>query len=532
MMMRSARIQQRAWKSAVVKARWSLSTGGVFRTASTTDDASPSSVASRLSVGGHKWARMDRQAYTEMIHTAVANGITSIEVGQEGGDVIMSEVLSTIAAEHEKESPTDPLPKVTLLQRVGYRTVPTHQPGLEGDLYLETLPKKAGTVQHNLHPTALQSAIYDCYLNHAPSASWKSDRLLMLHNPEVQASAVAGDQKLTTRQAHIRQKLVDAFSYLQEATTTKADRPHNLVGYGVVSNGLGLPEQHPLHLSWTDTVLPALQTVAQAIGDDAPLNFQAVQLPVNLLETTGLDVAQQVKTDQAALDFLQNVQVYAMRPLTCYPDRGTGDGHPFILADYQLPAGMDKTLQWTNLMSQPPAAYSLALKTAMAHFDATEILEAKERGEELSTDQRETLDGCKLLQSLLHDVDHDLASVRSFAQHEADVVERIIPLIHDTFEGYDEDTAQILQSFFGAYALAVRYSMARNTRELLTEGGDDRTAPTYPDLKPEVRLQEYALHFLLKAGTIDKFLVGFSEADQILEDLDIVHKFFLQQEQS
>ena len=496
---------------------------------SLTASVDAAAVASRLAVGSHKWSSMDRKAYQDIVHTALANGITTLEVGQEGGDVIMSEILSTIASESPAE---EPLPPVQLLQRVGYRTMMHQQQGLLGDKLIEEDTKAGTTIQHNITPAALRHALHDSYLSHAPSPRWKSvERTLLLHNPEVQVADQ--DASLTQRQEKLRDMLQEAFLYLQEACNEEKfpenhhHHHHHLRGYGVVSNGLSLPSDHPLHLSWTDTVLPALEHVHDTMG--GVVQFEMLTLPVNLLETAGLDVAGRVAADRAARAFLADLQIVAMRPLTCYPDQGTGDGKPFILADYQLPAGMDQTLQWTQHMQQPPAAYQLALKTAMAHFDATDLLERKQK-QELTTDERETLDGCKLMQSLLHDVDAALEQVRSFAQHEQDVFQKIIPLIHDTFESYDEDTARVLQSFFGAYSLAVRYAIAKNTRHVLVHGDDKEKGPRYPDLDPSVTLQEYALHFLLKSGHIDKLLLGFSEVDQILQDMDIV-ALFMQEKQ-
>lgn len=496
--------------------------GNIRRTSSTSPAAGDAAtIASRLVVGGHKWDAIDHAKYQDIIHTAIANGITTLEVGQEGGDVLMSEVLSTIAS---SETDASTLPAVELLQRVGYRTLAKNKEGLLGDKQVDELPK-AGTVQHNITDPALKSALYDSYLLHAPSSKWKTKRTLLLHNPEVQ---VDESLKLKKRQEQLRAILRDSFLYLQEACLEDREntKPHNMIGYGLASNGLGLPDNHPLHLSWTDAVLPALQDVQTTLQlEGTPVDFRVLQLPANLLETAGLEVARQVKEDRSALPgLLGHLQVMAMRPLTCYPDRGTGDGKPFVLADYQLPATMDKTLQWTHEMTQPPAAYQAALKTAMAHFDATEILELKEEGVELSAEQRETLDGCKLMQSLLHDVDASLEKVRSFAQHEQDLYERIIPLIHDTFEGYDAETAEVMQSFFGAYSLAVRYAIAKNTRKLLVKGDDagGGKTPKYPDLPPDMCLQEYALQYLLKADCIDKLILGFSEPDHILQDMDYV----------
>lgn len=74
-------------------------------------------------------------------------------------------------------------------------------------------------------------------------------------------------------------------------------------------------------------------------------------------------------------------------------------------------------MQYTNGMVGIPSIYQLALQTAMSHFDADDILEAK-KTRELTMEERETLDGCKLVQSMIHDLDTDLEHIRSFAAHE------------------------------------------------------------------------------------------------------------------
>jgi hypothetical protein len=181
-------------------------------------------------------------------------------------------------------------------------------------------------------------------------------------------------------------------------------------------------------------------------------------------------------------------------------------------------------LQWTHQMTGLPEAYQVALKAAMAHFDAEEILELKSQGIELDTDQRETLDGCKLMQSLLHDVDAGLDRVRSYAAHEEFLLQQVIPLIHDTFESYDEDTAKVLEAFFGAFNLAVKYSIAKNVRHLLIHGEDGGgDSPKYP-VPDDMRLQEFALRHVWKEKGIDKIIVGASDPDQIVDFVNIGKK--------
>jgi hypothetical protein len=496
----------------------------------------------RLGLGGYKWSQLEPDRYYQIVQTALENGMTVLEAGQEGGDRALAEAYEYAVTNNPalKDVP------VKVLARIGYRTIippdaddveAAESPGpslfLPHDIQVEKhtvpddqsvtekagkKPQKVQQVVHNIGGSAVAHALADSPLT-ALAAEYPNVQVVaMLYNPEVQATLIQGQSK-EERQALLRERLTEGLTACQEQVNAG-----KIVSYGVASNGLGLPAKHPLHLSWRETVLPA--AAAAAAKADGVSNFSVVQFPMNLLETTGLDVARQIHQDCAEQENNKlHPQVYAMRPLTCYPDQGTGDGFPFVLADYLLPATMEKSLQWSNTMSGPPAAYELALQTAMAHFDAEEILQAKQEGQDLTTEQRETLDGCKLLHSLLHDVDFGLEKVRSFAAHEQDLYEKIIPLIHDTFEGYDEETAAVLQSFFAAYSLAVKYAIARNTRTLLKEGdSNSSSAPVYADIPQETRLQEYALQFLFKEPAIDMVIAGCSKPDQVLDMVQIAGK--------
>jgi hypothetical protein len=67
---------------------------------------------------------------------------------------------------------------------------------------------------------------------------------------------------------------------------------------------------------------------------------------------------------------------------------------------------------------------------------------------------------------MIHDLDLKLTTnqVRSFAAYEEDLYTKIVPLIHDTFEELDEDSAALLQRFFRAHGDAIRLSIAKLTR--------------------------------------------------------------------
>lgn len=446
--------------------------------------------------GSHKWARMTPDDYTALVQHAVSRDITILEAGQDGGAHVLADALQSV---HKP---------VTVVERVGYRTVlpegiltqdasssnNNNRLIFPNDVLVEEHPfqkgpkseeePEKGNIQiiHSFSPEYVRHALRTSPLQDVKTAK----RIAMLHNPETQGERAT-------------QAMKDAFLSLEEQVNEGI-----LTSYGVVSNGLCLPTGHPLHLPLS-SVLEAAEKVKGEVGK---LHLSTIQLPINLLETDGIEVSKRIKD-------AGEYEVWAMRPLTCYPDRGAGTGKPFILADYLIP---DEG--WTHEMHDHPAQYEAALKTAMSHFDAEKIITKKQAGETLTTEERETLDGCKLLQSLLHDVDVKLDKMRSFAAHEDEVYQKIIPLIHDTFEGYDEETATVLGNFFASYSLAVRYYIARNTRKLLKEGenGDGGT-PKYPDIPDDVKLQKYAMDFLLREESIDKLVVGWTRPDQIEEDL-------------
>jgi len=216
----------------------------------------------------------------------------------------------------------------------------------------------------------------------------------------------------------------------------------------------------------------------------------------------------------------KSIQVHVTRPLTAYPFGGTGiesnsspglsdnsglsapplyfkknnsevddngtnkDGggssidatHPIRILDYRIesgPLGREPTMAWTNhhyaSHGLRPSSYQPILNAVLSHFDAESILEAS-RTRELTVEERETLDGCKLLRDMIHDLDASLDDMRSFAAHEEYLMNVAVPLIYGSFEGLDEESAGMLQLFFRAHGMAVRMVVARWTRELLLGG--------------------------------------------------------------
>ena len=508
--------------------------------------SSSSSSSSLLGLGGHKWSRVDPHQYASVVQSAVVtNGWDTIEAGPEGGDLALANMLKeNYQQEGEQDNATTTTtnpPKLHVLTRIGYRTldkkdsktiandivVQSERQGGEGAADLE-LQLDEGTsnvvVVHNVGREAV-----DCFLEESPLLSslgppTNVNIIPMIHNPEEMKQQQGPDRFLD--------RLTDAFCRLEEVV---ANNDKNITTFGVVSNGLSLPPNHPLFLDWQHDVLEAATRAAQRTTQQAS-NLSILQLPANLLETRGIQVAkdiqaffqQQQQQQQGGNDASSSsssscmpvhLQVYAMRPLTCYPDQGTGTGHPFDLVDYQIPLLPQTDPVWTNEIDKnsPPAVYTQTLNATMAHFDGTELLEAKQE-RDLTAEERETLDGCKLLQSLLHDMDKGLINARSFAAHEQELLESVIPTLYGTLEEIDEESSQLLRAFFTTHSLAIRHAIAQNTRSLLRQGGEG--VPTYP-IPPTMRLQEYALQHLLDQEVFAKIIVGCSTPEEVNDDTDI-----------
>ena len=430
----------------------------------------------------------------------------------------------------------------------------------------------------------------------------------LAHNPETQISAHLlsrhdqSDRELLLKEArdYMKARLTSAFVGFEIAVQEGL-----IDGYGVDSNGLALPDTHDMHLSWRDVLecsLDALLEVNDKKGGVRRSSLKAIRLPCNLLETRGLEVANEINSmygpnstaseeglpsftdDQNDSNVQQRqrlrkmrnllpeqIKVQVTRPLTAYPFGGTGvdaksspglassggssspligsrpgkvDGqaidatHPIRLLDYRIEAataGQEPTLLWSNEYFKQygirPIAYQPILNAVLSHFDAEEIIEAS-RERELTVEERETLDGCKLLHGLIHDLDASLDSMRSFAAYEEYLLKKAVPLIYGTFEELDEDSANMLQLFLRVHGMAVRMEVAQWTRYILSAPDDDavKTKITASLTKhgfgvfnggyrisSSETLQEFALKSLLEVDAVDGVVLGCSQPDHVFD---------------
>lgn len=378
----------------------------------------------KLGLGGHKWSRMDPEQYLQVIQSALDHGMRLLEAGQEGGDEALARALKTVKMPQEH---------VTVTTRLGYRTVlPDVDSHLtrrwDGDVTVEKQTMnddKEVEIVHNMSPPILDNLLSKC-----PLLQESHDFITvvpMIHNPEVQTNYEEDNP-----QDALYEKLLQCFRGMEEAVANS-----RISSYGVVSNGLSLPATHPLHLDFK-LVLKAAQDASG--GSNVP-NLRMMQLPANVMEPMGFQVARNIRS-HLANNQSWPLDIVCMRPLTWYPDQGTGTGNPVHLVDYVLP--LEGEMMSTHQMEGPPLLYQAAFNRALSHFDGTELLEQKKQ-RALTGEERETLEGCKLLLSILHDLDVKLTSISSYAAFEEELVKKVIPTLYGRFEALDEESSEVLQ---------------------------------------------------------------------------------------
>lgn len=447
--------------------------------------------STRMGLGSHKYRLVEPGVYKLIVNQAIVEGITVIEAGQDQGANALADVLLGYDGEN----------RLKVLNRLGYSVIDQPEGGnTVGTVVVESLPSEftGGRAQviHTLNRASIQN-----FFEQSPLMDLDEENLdviPMIHNPEEHR-----DETLS--------RLTDAFCTLEEAVTTG-----KITSFGVVSNGLSLPPSHPLFLDWKSVVLKAACNAAEQTSK-ANSSLSIVQLPANILETRGLLVARDITSYVTgnSVPFLpKQLEIYAMRPLTCFPDLGTGTGHGFQLIDYLLPTEPGVT-EWTQKMNSPPPVYPATYKKALSYFDASELLEAKQK-RELNAEEEETLFGAKILLELIQEIDASLESASSFAQHEQDLMARVIPILDGTFEEMDEESSEILQNFFASLGIAARYHIARNTRAFITNGGDG--VKSY-DIPPDMTMQDFALMELLKEKAISKVIVGATKPEHVRDTM-------------
>jgi len=452
-MSRLSALRVTARSSIISSLRLPLQT--ISRTLTATAASSPSSPAeetkftnrTRIGIGGTKLASPQQsEHYACVIQTALVNNVTTFEasaIGEGERALYNAFQIAQKRVTSDNHKGVDVPATATMLARFGYRTVNADSPPDEAPPAFPNDVSVASQQGEGGAHSMSQEYVHYCLAN-SPLVELKQKRvcnsdinlIYMAHNPETQGGALYESISSMSIpppeeiRAVIRERLQQSFIALEEACSN-----NTISSYGVCSNGLSLPEKHPLHLNWKDVIEAACDAATAVHGEPTAPRLSALQLPANLLETNGIQVAQKIQQFLRSISPKQedsstpsqilprNVEILISRPLTCYPDQGVGTGYPFKLVNYQINTNLDPEgpprLEWTHHIQGAPPQYPPALNAAMGHFDAEAILE-EQKVRPLTVEERETLQGCRLLQSMLHDLDASFPTMRSFQAYEED----------------------------------------------------------------------------------------------------------------
>jgi hypothetical protein len=417
----------------------------------------------RIGIGGSKLSQIGNSSfYASVINTALRNGVTTFEAGLGREEHLSKAYQEAILSE---SNDLTKLPTM-LTARFGYRN-PTEdtERSFPRDILLEQQASNTSPVFHNISREYCEHCLSSSPLVQLRRENPNIHLLYMAHNPEVQATFLS-EKGAPSNEIHdwVKECLTDAFVGLEKACAENV-----IDSYGICSNGLSLPEGHPLHLGWNLILSAAHDAVDKVYGSSSNIeaHLSTLQLPANLLETQGLDVARNVKEfliSPEKHETLQNLpsslNIFLTRPLTSYPhpDRGTGTSYPFKLVDYPIPddyEDLNSPVSWTHeIKSSTPLSYIPIMNKVLSHFDATHVMEAADKeNRQLTVEERETIDGCRLLQSMIHDLNANLSSgsLKSFIAYEDELYKKVVPLINGTFEELDEESSSLLQKFFKAH---------------------------------------------------------------------------------
>lgn len=425
-----------------------------------------SAMHQRIAVGTSKLSSAPSDGtFPSVIATAIQNHIDTFETTLHKEEEMRRGMTDAIMYLHDHGAKFYHR-ELKVMGKIGYRVGNDH---LIGDV-LQEQQSESASVFHNLSHEYITNVVRKSPLTQMFNDRKETDLIFLAHNPEAQgAEILAKGAHIDDVRLFVKDKLVETFTAMETLSYEG-----KIGSYGVSSNGLSLSSSHPMHLSWKDLLESASEAVNQVHGMDSNkvAKLSTLQLPVNLLETNGIKIANDIKQYLALPEkdpnLPTNIHVHSTRPLTCYLDGGTGSEDALKLIDMMIPRTENiSDLEWTNQLMKMPTYYSSILNETMSHFDASHLIDIKTSGERsLTMEERETLDGCKLLSSMIHDLDVSVTSgnIKSFAAYEKDIYNKVVPLIHETFEELDEQSVDLLQSFFQAHANAVRFSIAKNTR--------------------------------------------------------------------
>ncbi|CAM9515267.1 unnamed protein product [Laminaria digitata] len=415
--------------------------------------------------------------------TALKAGITVVDTSANymGGN---SEVMVGEVVDRWRTSGGGEDKRLTVVSKFGYASSGSKLPGVV---------QVAPGLSHSLHPDFYRLQLLDSIkrLGRTPINTYLVEhpehhlavKLGMVGEDGVRSGGAAvASPASQARLDEARGSFYDEMTTLFQAMEGQVGGGGAGVTYGVSSAGLSLPAGDPMHVSW-EKLVGCAELAASKAGRDRH-SFSVVQMPANLLETTGLAAA-------------PAMQKAGLKVMACHPLRAATAEGEFHLNDDALRGGL-------------PTDYMDVCREVLEHFN----LEIPE-GQEPTEEEEEIRQGCRFLQQLVQDMNAQLTTFTSLEHYAAELGGSITPMIKDKFEALDDHSADLLHKFFERYGKMVRYSCAQRVRDMVTT---DIDCPSGVHSLPETDpLQVYALRWLLEKPGLDCTVVEMEKAQHVAD---------------
>lgn len=384
--------------------------------------------------------------HIEALKEAIDSGITMIDTSSNYMDGGAERAIALAFREHE-----DKINDVEIVSKFGYIQ------GSNLELHKED-PIDGDVVEFS----------EDCY--HCISKSFLHSELskslkrlersyintYLIHNPEYYLiNAIKNGVDKDERLDEMYKRLEEAFTAME--LEVKAGR---INGYGISSNSFSVAHDSDEFLPYEDLITLA-QNAAKIIGNVAH-SLTTIELPINMLETTGFECAKWAKEN-------------GLRVLVNRPFNAKYENVMFRLCDYEEP------------------------KEYYHHFN--ELMEVCDN------------DMLRPMYNLLEQLDSAKHKFGWIGDYDTFLYTQIVPHMKKTLEIIDEQNQQTMLNFIDLflqeYRKMVLYECSKSTRIQLKEFFDD----------PYKSMQELAIEFLSQSDSVDYILVGMRKPSYVHEIL-------------
>lgn len=356
----------------------------------------------------------------------------------------------------------------------------------------------------------LQKTSLDSFLIHEPEEQLRKEFPFQIDGevPAPDASGGAPAQpRIIPPTCSPKQRDEFLYEYYKPCVAALEEEIHitrRIHSYGISTNTIGLPESHPHHVS-PEVFMNLSNDVLkshEAIPGNTLSGFQVIQTPFNVCETNSLKLINRA-LGQSVIDSMSGTRsndlfVMALRPLTVVDDRSVWNLEGLVDHETFVNGAWSSIGELKDLND--------VYEETLAYFTAPEPANP----ETPTQDEKDTAEACALLKSLLGDLKNEFPKFVTVDMYESNLQNSIIPMIHKTFDGMDDQSVEVIQRFFDKYGKAVR-SMAPYHMQSYVEStidpfgtsphpddGDDETdVQSTHSIPPGMKIEQYSLQWLL-----------------------------------